>query len=71
MASIISALPFARATIRVMDATSLVFSGIETAEADVISIALCGVEEHDVNENNATQSTLTARILIRIILSDS
>jgi hypothetical protein len=55
----------------VMDATSLVFSGIETAEADVISIALCGVEEHDVNVNSATQSTLTARILIRIILSDS
>jgi hypothetical protein len=54
-----------------MDATSLVFSGIETAEADVIPIALCGVEEHDVNVNSATKSTLTARILIRIILSDS
>jgi hypothetical protein len=54
-----------------MDATSLVFSGIETAEADVISIALCGVEEHDVSAKSAMQSTPTARILMSIILSDS
>jgi hypothetical protein len=56
---------------RVIGATSLLFSGIEIAEADVISIALCGFEVQDVSVNSAMQNTLTARILMSAILSDS
>jgi hypothetical protein len=60
----ISALPLARVMIREKAALSPLFSDSETAEADVISIALCGVELQEVRVKSAMQTTLTARILM-------